>query len=200
MPELVVPDLFSAKICPAVVVPRRPDLPCFAEATKTSSTVQRRRPPLRAEPPDQQVPCLAPFFPFSWLSCSSDCLSLSAHEQACHCRLEPARPDEPRRDPVPFMSLAVFLLRFGQGGRPQRQVPCSRSSRSARVDCVASHHLAKPTGPVGPSRCRFLAGPAPLRPARASSVTVDRVRVVCIPAAKIRWPTAPLSLRPIRPM
>ena len=66
MPELVVPDLFSAKICPAVVVPRRPDLPCFAKATKTSSTVQRRRPPLRAEPPDQQVPVSRPFLP----SCS----------------------------------------------------------------------------------------------------------------------------------
>nr|XP_040253490.2 uncharacterized protein LOC109772118 [Aegilops tauschii subsp. strangulata] len=59
MPELVVPDLFSAKICPAVVVPRRPDLPCFAKATKTSSTVQRRRPPLRAEPPDQQLAAAA---------------------------------------------------------------------------------------------------------------------------------------------
>ena len=37
MPELAVPDLFSAKICPAVVVPRRPDLPCFAKFTIASS-------------------------------------------------------------------------------------------------------------------------------------------------------------------
>ena len=100
--------------------------------------------PSRAAGPAGSLP--RTLFPFSWLSCSSDCLSLSAHEQACCYRLEPARPDEPRRDPVQFMSLAVSCSASVKVDDPSAKSPAP--DRAAALALTVSPATILPSPPV----------------------------------------------------
>ena len=78
----------ASSTLPVRVVATRPLLPCLA-------SLRRRRPPLRAEPPDQQVPVSRPFLP----SCSV-CLSLPYFLSSLSL-CSPAGPAAPRGRAAP---------------------------------------------------------------------------------------------------